>query len=121
MLLEWPKVIPPKGARKSRPERPPRHRPGRQVAWDLPDQAARWRAVGHGGSCSASVDDRRQATTQGISKRGNKYLRNLLIHGARAALSYVAEKDTALLSLGIVIANLRCPQDYPINPVNLNR
>src|SRR5262245_14826801 len=26
----------------------------------------------------------------------NKYLRKLLIHGARAALPYVAEKDTAL-------------------------
>ena len=32
----------------------------------------------------------------GISKRGNKYLRKLLIHGARAALPYVAERDTAL-------------------------
>src|ERR1700750_1010730 len=44
----------------------------------------------------------RQMTTggkprlMGISKRGNKYLRKLLIHGARAALPYVAEKDTAL-------------------------
>ena len=44
----------------------------------------------------------RQSTTggkpqlMGISKRGNKYLRKLLIHGARAALPYVAEKDTAL-------------------------
>src|SRR3984957_15911542 len=28
----------------------------------------------------------------GISKRGNKYLRKLLIHGARAALPYVAEQ-----------------------------
>ena len=32
----------------------------------------------------------------GISKRGNIYLRNLLIHGARAALPHVAERDTAL-------------------------
>src|SRR5712672_220844 len=32
----------------------------------------------------------------GISKRGNKYLRRLLIHGARAALPYVAERDTPL-------------------------
>lgn len=32
----------------------------------------------------------------GISKRGNTYLRKLLIHGARAALPYVAEKDTPL-------------------------
>src|SRR6202453_1844510 len=32
----------------------------------------------------------------GISKRGNKYLRRQLIHGARAALPYVAERDTAL-------------------------
>ena len=32
----------------------------------------------------------------GISKRGNKYLRRQLIHGARAALPYVAERDTPL-------------------------
>ena len=32
----------------------------------------------------------------GISKRGNKYLRKQLIHGARAALHYVAERDTPL-------------------------
>jgi len=44
----------------------------------------------------------RQSTTggkprlMGISKRGNKYLGKLLIHGARAALRHVAEKDTAL-------------------------
>ena len=29
----------------------------------------------------------------GISKRGNRYLRKQLIHGARAALPYVAERD----------------------------
>jgi transposase len=44
----------------------------------------------------------RQATTGGkpmllgITKRGNKYLRKLLIHGARAALPHIAERDTAL-------------------------
>ena len=32
----------------------------------------------------------------GISKRGNKYLRRQLIHGARAALPHLAEKDTPL-------------------------
>jgi hypothetical protein len=32
----------------------------------------------------------------GISKRGNKYLRRQLIHGARAALPYVVERDTSL-------------------------
>jgi transposase len=32
----------------------------------------------------------------GISKRGNKYLRKLLIHGARAALPHLAQKDTPL-------------------------
>ena len=32
----------------------------------------------------------------GISKRGNKYLRTLLIHGARAALPYLAERQDAL-------------------------
>ena len=44
----------------------------------------------------------RQSATGGkpmllsISKRGNKYLRKLLIHGARAALPHIAERDTAL-------------------------
>jgi transposase len=32
----------------------------------------------------------------GISKRGNKYLRRQLVHGARAALPYVAERDSPL-------------------------
>ena len=32
----------------------------------------------------------------GISKRGSSYLRRQLIHGARAALPYVAERDTPL-------------------------
>jgi transposase len=44
----------------------------------------------------------RQSTTGGkpklfgISKRGNKYLRRLLIHGARAALPHVSGRDTPL-------------------------
>ena len=44
----------------------------------------------------------RQFTTGGkprllaISKRGNKYLRKQLIHGARAALPYVTERDAPL-------------------------
>jgi transposase len=44
----------------------------------------------------------RQSTTGGkpkllgISKRGNKYLRTLLIHGARAALPHLIQKDTPL-------------------------
>jgi transposase len=33
---------------------------------------------------------------RGISKRGNKYLRKLLIHGARAALPHLAERNTSL-------------------------
>jgi transposase len=37
-----------------------------------------------------------KTTLLGISKRGNEYLRKLLIHGARAALPYVAERDTPL-------------------------
>jgi transposase len=32
----------------------------------------------------------------GISKRGNKYLRKQLTHGARAALPHIAERDTPL-------------------------
>jgi transposase len=44
----------------------------------------------------------RQMTTggkprlKGITKRGNKYLRKLLIHGARAALPSLAKSETAL-------------------------
>jgi transposase len=44
----------------------------------------------------------RQATTGGkprllgISKRGNRYLRKQLIHGARSVLPYLAERDTPL-------------------------
>jgi transposase len=44
----------------------------------------------------------RQSTTGGkpkllgISKRGNRYLRRMLIHGARAALPFVAEYETPL-------------------------
>ncbi len=44
----------------------------------------------------------RQSTTGGkpklfgITKRGNKYLRKLLIHGARSALPHVAGRDTPL-------------------------
>ena len=33
---------------------------------------------------------------RGISKRGDKYMRRQLIHGARAALPHVAERDTPL-------------------------
>lgn len=50
----------------------------------------------------------RQSTTGGkprllgISKRGNTYLRTLLIHGARAALPHVAERDAGPLGQGSV-------------------
>jgi transposase len=37
-----------------------------------------------------------KAKLLGISKRGDKYLRKLLIHGARAALPHIAERNTAL-------------------------
>jgi hypothetical protein len=48
------------------------------------------------GSGSSSVHHRRETEASGISKRGNSYLRKLLIHGARAALPYVAERDVPL-------------------------
>jgi transposase len=32
----------------------------------------------------------------GISKRGNRYLRRSLIHGARAVLAYLVERETPL-------------------------
>ena len=54
----------------------------------------------HGGlarSGSAAVHHRRQAeAVWGSASAGNKYLRKQLIHGARAALPYVAERDTPL-------------------------
>ena len=57
----------------------------------------------HGGDLAAWLGlVPRQFTTGGkpkllgISKRGNKYLRKQLIHGARAALPYIAERDTPL-------------------------
>ena len=66
-------------------------------------------AIGHGESFDRGRDLAawlglvpRQLTTGGkpkllgISKRGNKYLRKQLIHGARAALPHVAERDTPL-------------------------
>ena len=37
-----------------------------------------------------------KAKLLGICKRGNKYLRKMLIHGARAALPHVAARDNAL-------------------------
>jgi transposase len=52
----------------------------------------------------------RRATTGGksmllgITKRGNKYLRKLLIHGARAALPHIAERDTGSWPMGKRIA-----------------
>ena len=66
-------------------------------------------AVGNGGAFDRGRDMAawlglvpRQHTTGGkqrllgISKRGNKYLRTLLIHGARAALPYLAGRSDAL-------------------------
>ena len=66
-------------------------------------------AIGHGESFDHGRDLAawlglvpRQFTTGGkpkllgISKRGNRYLRKQLIHGARAALPHVAERDTPL-------------------------
>jgi transposase len=37
-----------------------------------------------------------KAKLLGISKRGDKYIRKLLIHGARSVLSHLAERNTAL-------------------------
>jgi Transposase IS116/IS110/IS902 family len=45
-------------------------------------QGARVRRVD--GSSAEAVLDRRQGKLSGISKRGNRYLRKILIHGARA-------------------------------------
>lgn len=45
---------------------------------------------------SPAINYRRQTRLLGISKRGNRYLRKLLIHGARAALPHVAARDTPL-------------------------
>jgi transposase len=42
------------------------------------------------------MDDRRNAAADGHPQAGQKYLRKLLIHGARAALPHVAERNTSL-------------------------
>ena len=42
------------------------------------------------------VSVRHRPKLLGVGKRGNRYLRKLLIHGARAALPHVAERDTPL-------------------------
>ena len=48
------------------------------------------------GAGAKADDDRRQAEAAGISKRGNVYLRKMLIHGARAALPTLSkERDAA--------------------------
>jgi len=57
----------------------------------------------------------------GISKRGNKYLRKQLIHGARAALAYVAERhaDGRKRCLNAPIAMSRSslsPTSWPGSP-----
>jgi transposase len=48
------------------------------------------------GAGAEADDDRRQATAAGISKRGNVYLRKLIIHGARAALPTLSKGETPL-------------------------
>ena len=40
--------------------------------------------------------DGRQAEALGIGKRGNVYLRRLLVYGARAALHHLAKTDSGL-------------------------
>ena len=77
----------------------------RQAAADRSHRMARheWLGQYHGRDLAAWLGlVPRQLTTggrprlMGISKRGNTYLRKLLIHGARAALPHVAERDTSL-------------------------
>src|SRR5205823_14733391 len=58
--------------------------------------SARTRHGGVARADAASGDDRRQTPLLGISKRGNRYLRKNLIHGARAVLPYLVERKTPL-------------------------
>ena len=78
-----------------------RRRPADRVRFDRGDR--RGRTFEHGRDLAAWLGlVPRQATTGGkpkllgISKRGNRYLRRILIHGARAALPHIAEYDTPL-------------------------
>ena len=48
----------------------------------------------HGGLARSGSATGGKPKLLGISKRGNKYLRKQLIHGARVALPYVAERAT---------------------------
>ena len=79
--------------------------PGRRRDHRLGSRRRRrsWESFDHGRDLAAWLGlVPRQFTTGGkpkllgISKRGNKYLRRQLIHGARAAPPYVAERDTPL-------------------------
>ena len=61
-----------------------------------PRQPCAWSYAYSGSACSLQYSTGGKAKLLGISKRGNKYIRKLLIHGARAALPYVAERNTPL-------------------------
>jgi transposase len=56
----------------------------------------------------------------GISKRGDKYLRRQLVHGARAALPYVAERDTPARPMGKRAAGTRPSQCLLSSPSPTN-
>jgi transposase len=61
-----------------------------------------WRRSGSDRACATAVariagsERPLLGSTLGISKRGNKYLRKQLIHGGRAALPHIGERDTPL-------------------------
>src|SRR4030088_3082657 len=81
----------------------PAFRRGRDMAGGGGAPVARPRAFGRGRDMAAWLGlTPRQMTTGGkprllgISKRGNRYLRKNLIHGARAVLPYLVEQKTPL-------------------------
>lgn len=48
------------------------------------------------GACATTVTTGGKARLLGITKRGNTYLRTLLVHGARAAMHTLSQSDTPI-------------------------
>src|SRR5215207_7417402 len=71
-----------------------RRRSSRRSARARPSAGARSRRLA--GPRAPSGDHRRQPRLLGITKRGNTYLRTLLIHGARAALPSLSASQSPL-------------------------
>jgi hypothetical protein len=64
-------------------------------------------------SCHASIQQGGKAKLLGISKRGNPYLRKILIHGARAAVLRI-KRDRALIGPWLDGLDARAPKNVVV-------